>query len=164
MDQKDRGVPVRKARFFAALLPLVALSACAPGSVFESEPTATPPAPKASSSPVIEDDTRLLAVSVGTVAGSQLGGNIGKRLSDTDRTRMQDATQRALETGKAGTAVRWTGTGGHTGSITPQPPFTSSGGITCREFQQTVTVDSENATAYGTACKQANGTWTVVSG
>jgi surface antigen len=115
--------------------------------------------------PLPEDDSRLLALSVGAIAGSQLGGNVGRQLSGTDKALMQESTQRALETGTSGDAVHWGNQkSGNSGSTTPQARFTTSGGASCREFQQSVTVASQNATAYGTACRQADGRWMVVSG
>ena len=115
--------------------------------------------------PVTDDNSRLLALSVGAVAGSQLGGNVGRQLTGTDRARMQESTQRALETGTSGEAVFWNNAdSGNSGSTTPQARFTTSGGTTCREFQQSITVGGENATAYGTACRQPDGHWMVVSG
>ena len=34
-----------------------------------------------------------------------------------------------------------------------------TGGAQCREFEQTVTIDGKTETAYGTACRQPDGTW-----
>jgi surface antigen len=36
-------------------------------------------------------------------------------------------------------------------------------GAYCREFQQTVTIGGKTESAYGTACRQPDGTWKVVS-
>ena len=143
----------------AALPVLVLLAACAAGGgggpVTEEKPA--PPLP--------DDDSRLLALSVGAIAGSQLGGNVGRQLTSADKTQMQESTQRALETGVNGQAVHWANEkSGNAGSTTPQARFTTSGGTTCREFQQSVTVGGDNATAYGTACRQPDGRWMVVSG
>jgi len=143
-----------------ALPLLTLLAACAAGGGGGGPAVEGRPAP-----PLPTDDTRLLALSVGTLAGSQLGGNMGRRLTDADRAQMQASTQRALESGRNGEAVHWTNArSGNTGSTTPQARFTTSDGTTCREFQQAVTVEGENATAYGTACRQPDGRWTVVSG
>ena len=37
-------------------------------------------------------------------------------------------------------------------------------GTYCREFQQTVTVGGRTEEAYGTACRQPDGSWKIVSG
>jgi surface antigen len=102
---------------------------------------------------------------IGAVAGAYLGGELGKQLDSRDRAAMQQTTQSALATSPAGSTSRWTNPdSGNSGTVTPQEEFTNTQGETCREFQQTVTVDQDTQTAYGTACRQPDGTWRVVSG
>jgi surface antigen len=36
-----------------------------------------------------------------------------------------------------------------------------SGGSYCREFQNDVTIDGKKENAYGTACRQPDGSWKV---
>ena len=36
-------------------------------------------------------------------------------------------------------------------------------GNTCREYQSTVTVGGKTEQAYGTACRQADGSWKIVN-
>jgi len=33
----------------------------------------------------------------------------------------------------------------------------------CREYQQTITVGGRTERAYGTACKQADGSWKIIN-
>jgi surface antigen len=40
---------------------------------------------------------------------------------------------------------------------------TSESGKYCREFQQTVTIGGKTEQAYGTACRQPDGSWQIVS-
>ena len=40
---------------------------------------------------------------------------------------------------------------------------TSTDGLSCREFQQEITIGDETEQAYGTACLQADGAWKIVS-
>jgi surface antigen len=78
---------------------------------------------------------------------------------------MSQTTQQSLETAPSGTTTSWRNPdSGNYGTITPQPAYQSSGGGYCREFQQTVTVGGRQESAYGTACRQPDGTWKVVSG
>jgi hypothetical protein len=42
------------------------------------------------------------------------------------------------------------------------PSYRSSNGLTCREYQTTVTVGGQVQNAYGTACLQPDGQWKVV--
>ncbi len=41
-------------------------------------------------------------------------------------------------------------------------PYRASNGLTCREFQTTITVEGRPQPAYGTACLQPDGQWKVV--
>lgn len=151
---------MKPTRALIVLAALALLEACTAGG-----PVGQPQTEAQPQQPVLDDDTRLLALAVGSMAGSQLGGHIGRQLNGSDTALMREATQRALEAGQSGKPIYWNNKdSGHTGSITPQDRFTTAGGTACREFQQSVTVDGTNATAYGTACKQPDGTWRVVSG
>lgn len=49
------------------------------------------------------------------------------------------------------------------GSVTSVREGTSTSGRYCREFQQEVTIGGNTESAYGTACRQADGSWEVVS-
>ena len=40
--------------------------------------------------------------------------------------------------------------------------FKNNNGRYCREFQQTVTIGGRTAEAYGTACRQPDGSWKIV--
>jgi surface antigen len=47
--------------------------------------------------------------------------------------------------------------------VTPTRTYQQSSGEYCREYQQTVTVGGKTQEAYGTACRQPDGTWKIVS-
>jgi surface antigen len=49
------------------------------------------------------------------------------------------------------------------GSFTPQEAYQNKRDEYCREFQQTVTIGGKVQTAYGTACRQPDGNWKIVS-
>jgi surface antigen len=108
---------------------------------------------------------QLVAVGAGALLGALLGSQVGKSLDNADRAAMSQTTQQSLETAPSGTTTSWRNPdSGNYGTITPQPAYQSSGGGYCREFQQTVTVGGRQESAYGTACRQPDGTWKVVSG
>lgn len=108
---------------------------------------------------------RLVAVGAGALLGALVGSEIGKSLDNADRAAMAQTTQTSLETAPSGTTSSWRNPdSGNYGTITPQPAYQSSAGQYCREFQQTVTVGGREESAYGTACRQPDGTWKVVSG
>ena len=53
---------------------------------------------------------------------------------------------------------------GHSGSVTPvREGVNSSTGGVCRQYRQTIVVDGQAETAYGTACKNPDGTWSLAN-
>jgi surface antigen len=99
----------------------------------------------------------------GVLAGGLIGGAIGDRMDAADRREAQQTTQRALEKEPSGTAVAWHNPdSGHSGTITPIRTYQKSGGQYCREYQQTVSIGGEQHQAYGTACRQPDGSWKIV--
>ncbi len=108
---------------------------------------------------------QLAATAAGTLLGAFLGSSIGKSLDRADQAAMHRTTQRTLETAPSGRTSTWRNPdSGNQGSITPQPSYQTATGQHCREFQQTVTVGGKTEQAYGTACRQPDGTWKIVSG
>jgi surface antigen len=74
---------------------------------------------------------------------------------------MGQATYRALEAGPSGHPARWINPdSGHYGSVVPQPAF-QQGGLQCREYTQTINVGGRTEQAYGTACRQQDGSWQI---
>ncbi len=106
---------------------------------------------------------QLVGVAVGTLVGAFVGSEIGKSLDNADKQAMERTNQHALETSRSGTTSTWRNPdSGHSGSITPEPGFVDDSGLNCREYTQTITVDGRTETAVGTACRNADGTWSIV--
>jgi surface antigen len=107
---------------------------------------------------------RLVAVGAGAVLGGLLGSSIGKSLDDTDKLMMERTTQASLEHVQSGQTSTWSNPdSGHQGTVTPTKTYQEPSGQYCREYQQTVTVGNEQQEAYGTACRQPDGSWKIVS-
>lgn len=105
---------------------------------------------------------KVIAVAAGTMAGAYIGREIGKSLDKADRAAMQERTQYSLESTQSGTTSTWANPdSGNSGTITPQPSYANKTDEHCREYQQTVTVGGKTETAYGTACRQPDGTWKI---
>ena len=99
----------------------------------------------------------------GVLIGGLLGGAIGNALDQRDREYADRTYQQSLETSGAGTTSTWQNPdSGHSGTITPTRTYESASGQYCREFEQTVTVGGETEQAYGTACRQPDGSWQIV--
>ena len=107
---------------------------------------------------------QLAAVAVGALLGAWAGNEIGKSLDRADRLAMQRTTQSTLETGRSREPISWRNPdSGHSGTVTPQPAYQTNQGQYCREYQQTVNIGGRTEQAYGTACRQPDGTWKVVN-
>ena len=101
------------------------------------------------------------AIAGAVIGGALLGGLAGNMLDQRDKRMAAEAQQRALETAPTGNPVAWTNPDtGHSGTVTPTRTYHSDRGY-CREFQNTVVIDGKNENAYGTACRQPDGSWKV---
>ena len=70
----------------------------------------------------------------------------------------------ALETNPTGQSSTWNNPdSGNSGTFTPTRTSYTDSGQPCREYQQTVTIGGETQPAYGTACRQADGSWHIVN-
>lgn len=106
---------------------------------------------------------KIVGVALGALAGAWLGSEVGKSLDNADRAAMHRTSQSALETNKAGTTSNWSNPdSGNSGTITPVKTYQASSGEYCREYQQTVTVGGKTEQAYGTACRQPDGSWKII--
>lgn len=106
---------------------------------------------------------QLLAVAIGTIAGALIGREVGRTLDEADRMAMQRTAQVALEKNRTGDASEWDNPdSGHSGTITPTRTYQEASGTYCREYQQTVTIGGKQQRAYGTACRQPDGSWKII--
>lgn len=106
---------------------------------------------------------QLAAVATGTLLGAFLGSEVGKSLDRADIAYAERTRQRSLERNPAGTTSTWTNPdSGHSGTITPVKTYQQPSGDYCREYQTTVTVGGQTEDAYGTACRQPDGSWKIV--
>jgi len=102
---------------------------------------------------------------VGAAAGGALiGGFVGNRLDNRDKRMAAEAAQRAFESSNTGQSTVWRNPdSGNSGSVTPTRTYQLANGQYCREYRQTIVVGGEQHQAYGTACRQADGTWKIQS-
>jgi surface antigen len=81
-----------------------------------------------------------------------------------DQQRAHEAAKRALESVPSGQTVAWQNPDSdNAGTVMPTRTYQTAGGQYCREYQQTITVGGERQPSYGTACRQPDGTWHIVS-
>jgi surface antigen len=105
---------------------------------------------------------QLAATAAGAVIGGLVGGEIGRGLDDVDQLKAQRAQQRA-QSAPLGQTIAWSNPDtGNRGAVTPLREGVSSTGTYCREFQQTIEVSGQHQSGYGTACRQADGSWEII--
>jgi surface antigen len=105
---------------------------------------------------------RAAGTVLGAVLGGFLGNRIGAALDDEDRRRAYAAQMQALETGPSGAPVAWRNPdSGRYGNVVPGPAYEANG-VPCREYTHTVYIDGKPRTERGTACRNSDGTWTIV--
>ncbi len=85
-------------------------------------------------------------------------------LDEADTPYMSRALQSALESNKTGQSANWINPDtNHRGTVTPLRSFKSETGQDCRAFQRLATIEDKTGFAYGTACRQPDRPWWVVS-
>ena len=108
---------------------------------------------------------KLVAVGAGVLLGGLIGSEVGKSLDKADQAYAAKTYQDSLETAPVGQTSSWVNPdSGNQGSYTPTKTYQANSGEYCREFQQTITVGGKTESGYGTACRQPDGQWQIVSG
>ncbi len=107
---------------------------------------------------------QLVAVGVGTVLGALIGGDVGRTMDRQDHAYATGSFGHAMESVPSCTTIKWDNpqTGSY-GSVTPMHTYEPEPGRYCREFQQQVAIGGELQNAYGTACRQPDGSWEIVA-
>ncbi len=103
---------------------------------------------------------QIAATFVGMVLGALVGQEVGRSLDRMDEWH----AQHVLEYNRAGETTRWVNPDGDQEvAITPTKTYERSPGQYCREFQTEITVGGKREKAYGTACRQADGSWKILN-
>ena len=98
---------------------------------------------------------RDVAIIAGALAGAYLGSAIGKSMDETDRLK----TAQAMESNPTGRATNWRNPDtGNTYTVTPTKTYETEAGP-CRDFTTKAIIGGKQETIYGTACRQADGSW-----
>ena len=103
---------------------------------------------------------QLAAVAVGTLLGAFVGNQVGQSLDRADQMYASQARQQALAAAPVGQAIAWSNPqSGHSGQYAITREGYAGGGTYCREYQQTIVVGGQSERAFGTACRQPDGSW-----
>ena len=102
---------------------------------------------------------RQIAIIAGTLIGASIGGNVGRSMDETDRLK----TAQTLETVRTGVPSRWENPdSGNYYEVTPTRTYDQGTGP-CREYTVDAVIGGKNEKVYGTACRQADGSWKVAN-
>lgn len=104
---------------------------------------------------------KVAARIINAMDGGLIGGTIGNGLNGDDRRKALEAEYRALEYGQGGQAVAWKGDG-RSGEVVAAQPY-RVGSQDCRQYSQTVFTTGTPLVARGTACRNADGSWTPLT-
>jgi surface antigen len=142
------------------VLPTLALAACA------TSPTVAPVATTADvTAPA---DTAVLQAPAATISTAAATTDVTAfvdptafaRLSAKSKAEAAGAQFNALQFGRAGAPRNWQGDSGQSGVVTVGP-YVRVNLIDCRDFTNTITIAGQNYVKQGTACREADGSWTV---
>ena len=99
-----------------------------------------------------------VAIAAGAIAGSLIGSSIGQRFDEQDQGRIAYSMERKQRSS-------WTNsTTGHRYTVVPSlTPAPSSSSQRCREFTVDTGIGDRTETAYGTACRQNDGSWKIIA-
>ncbi|RMD71848.1 MAG: glycine zipper 2TM domain-containing protein [Gammaproteobacteria bacterium] len=103
---------------------------------------------------------RTAAIIAGTLLGALIGSEIGRAIDTTDELK----AQRALEYNRDHEPARWHNP--NTGAdvvVIPERTYQTASGTYCREYQMEVIVGGKRQQAYGTACRQPDGSWKIIN-
>src|SRR5690606_31152157 len=107
---------------------------------------------------------RLVATAAGTLLGGLIGNQIGRSLDRVDQMHAEQTAQTALERYPDGQYATWQNPNtGHSGYTVPTNTWQAPSGQYCREYQTAVVVDGRTESGHGTACRQPDGTWQIMS-
>jgi surface antigen len=106
-------------------------------------------------SQVGEGSTRTAVTIGGTIVGVLIGGAIGRSMDEAD----QACVAYTLEQAPPGHAVTWNDPGGRHYRVVPLDSYVDGRGRTCREYRTTATIGGRDQQLFGTACRDADGSW-----
>ena len=100
---------------------------------------------------------RTAAIIAGTLAGAAIGGAVGRSMDEVDRMK----TAQTLETVRTGVPAQWRNPdSGNSYTVVPTRTYETTSGP-CREYTIDAMIGGRVEKVYGTACRQADGSWQV---
>ena len=101
---------------------------------------------------------RAIAIMLGVAAGAHIGQTVGKYMDEQDRMR----TSWAMEKNRTNEVTSWHNPDtGYDYTVKPTRTYDKDKGP-CREFTVDAKVGGKTKQVYGTACRQADGSWKII--
>jgi surface antigen len=102
---------------------------------------------------------QTIATVIGAVMGTAIGGNVGRSMDDSDQLKVSHS----LETVRTGVPTVWINPDTNNRyQVKPLKTYYYDRSP-CREYQIKAEVGGKMESIYGKACRQADGSWQVVS-
>jgi surface antigen len=107
---------------------------------------------------------KIAATALGGIFGAVAGNKIGQAMDESDKKHYVASSQDTFEKTKTGGTKKWVNpdTGNH-GTTHINHTYQNKEGRYCREFTQKIYVGNKESEGYGTACRQPDGAWEIVS-
>ncbi len=103
---------------------------------------------------------QTVAIIGGTILRVLVGGSIGRTMDQVD----QNCVGQIMEHSPTGRAVEWQNPDtGVSYEVVPTQTRQDTQGRYCREYQTTATVGGRTQQVFGTACRQPDGSWQIIS-
>lgn len=140
-----------RSRIFPGLAAVLLLTGCGTDGFFR------PRVPKAAAASPAADAAQAVRAAAKVKDGGILPSSVSRVLDADAQKASLDAEFQALEFGNPGAAVAWT-SGKTRGAVTAATPY-QVGKQNCRAYTHTIFLTAAPETARGTACRNADGTW-----
>lgn len=111
-------------------------------------------------SAVGEGDNQIFAMAAGSIAGALIGGSIGRGMDRYDYIQLNEALEECVIGEPAYWHNRRTG---YTYRVVPIRNVRYRHYRYCREYRTIVKIGDKKRTMYGTACRQADGSWRAMN-
>lgn len=98
-----------------------------------------------------------MGVAAGALIGGVVGNQVGKYMDEQDKLNMQ----RAIATVPVGQQATWINSKDVTYTVQPVRQYHRDNHY-CREYKTSIKIDGEWKRAYGTACRNPDGSWRIV--
>jgi surface antigen len=144
-----------------ALLPLLALGACATSPTITTLDMNASPASAPVEQQVLQAPAQTVSSAAAmTDASSFVDAGAYAQLTDKSKAEVAGAQFNALQFGRVGAPRNWQGDKGQSGMVTVGP-YVRVNLIDCRDFTNTVTLGGQSFVKKGTACRETDGHWSL---